>query len=123
MTDANDMHEHRRAHDTEDTPGHRLQAAVDSTFVKSMSRLLIPILLTVIGFYLQSDRNTNEKWRDDQGQKMEHLSDQVGSTRNDVLVMRTQMSAQVIRQIDSNTAILADHEKRLQTVERWTKTP
>jgi hypothetical protein len=52
-----DMHEHRRMGDTDDMTGRKLAAIAESTFGKLLNRFGVPLLLSVLGFYLVNERN------------------------------------------------------------------
>lgn len=117
------MSESRNHDELDDGKRHRVLELVESTQAKALSRLLLPVVLSVIGFFLVADRNDNKEWRKAQDEKLAVMTDKVDATRSDVLVLRTQMTAQVIRQVDSNTDRIEDHEKRLQILERTVKTP
>ena len=116
-------HLNRRTSDDDDGKRHRILELVESTQAKAISRFLLPIGLSVIGFFLAADRSDNKEWRKAQDERLSVFADKIDATRSDVLVMRTQMTSQVIRQVDGNTNRIDDHEKRLQTLERTVKTP
>lgn len=116
-------HLNRRSDDQDDGKRHRVLEIVESTQAKAISRFLLPIGLSVIGFFLAADRSDNKEWRKAQDERLSMFNDKIDATRSDVLVMRTQMTSQVIRQVDDNSDRIDDHEKRLQTLERAVPTP
>ncbi|PZO66187.1 MAG: hypothetical protein DI635_00765 [Pseudoxanthomonas suwonensis] len=112
----------QRPHDQADG-SHRIVDAVDSTAAKLASRFVLPVLLTVIGFFLVTLLGDIRGSLAEQEQKYETLDKSVNGMATTLQVLNTRLDAQVIRQVDSNTARLSEHEKRIQTLERSVKTP
>ena len=110
------MPNHRRSDDTDDQHGHRLQAAVESTFAKSVSRLVTPALLTcllvVSGFV--GTRLVSQL--DDQGHDISKI-------KSDLVVVSTRLDEGVIRQVNDNGKRIDKLEDRVQVIERAVKTP
>ena len=114
--DDQDVHQHRRHGDTDDLHGHRLQAAADSSLAKIMARLVTPALLTAllaVSGYIGSRMVAQ---LDDQGRDIRNV-------QSDVRDLNTRMTEGVIRQVNSNSSRIDDHEKRLQNLERSVRTP
>ena len=117
MTD--DMHQHRRSTDTDDMHGHRLQAAADSTAARVMNRLVSPvvgIMLTIIGFFLVRTLNDVAASQQDQGRD-------IAQVKSDLRNINTRLDEGVIRQVNANTQLLTEHERRIQAIERAVPTP
>lgn len=116
VTDADRMHQHRRQDDSDDLRGHRMEAAAESTMAKFFARIVTPAMLALtmalcgwIGTRLISQM-------DDQGRDLD-------AVKSDVRDLNTRMTEGVIRQVNSNSSRIDDHEKRLQVLERTVKTP
>lgn len=112
----------QRPHDQSDGT-HRIVDVVDSTAAKMASRFLLPALLSVIGFFMVTLLGDIRGSLAEQEQKYETLDKSVNGMATTLQVLNTRLDAQVIRQVDSNTARLSEHEKRIQTLERSVKTP
>lgn len=124
MTD--DMHQHRRSTDTDDMHGHRLQAAADSTAARVMNRLVSPvvgIMLTIIGFFLARSLNDVADAQRLSAEKAEAQSQDLAQLKSDVRVITTRIDEGVIRQVNAYTQQVADHERRIQAIERAVPTP
>lgn len=111
-----DVHQHQRSTDTDDVHGHHLRAAADSSVAKFMARIVTPALLAgllaVSGFI----GTRLLKQLDDQTRDLQ-------AVKSDVRDLNTRLTEGVIRQVNANSDRIADHEKRLQTIERVVRTP
>lgn len=85
---------------------HRLQDAVESTTAKFITRVVVPILLSVIGFFVI--RLVAEQ--DTQGED-------IVAIKQAQAVTNTLLAERVIRQIDANTAINAEQSNKLNELE------
>lgn len=114
--DDTDVHQHRRSTDTDDAQGHRLRVAADSSVAKIMARIVTPALLAgllaVSGFI----GTRLLKQLDDQTRDLQ-------AVKSDVRDLNTRLTEGVIRQVNSNSDRISDHEKRIQTLERTVRTP
>lgn len=114
--DDNDVHQHRRNGDPEDLQAHRLQAAADSSTAKIVARLVMPALLSLL---LGVSAYIGTRLVD----QLDAQGRDIASVRSDVRDLNTRMTEGVIRQVNSNSSRIDDHEKRIQTLERTVKTP
>ena len=116
VTDADDMHEHRRNNDTDDHHSRRLQAVAESATAKFFARVVTPALLSVtlgMGAWIGTRLLTQ---LDEQGRVIQ-------SVKSDMRDLNTRMTEGVIRQVNSHSSSIDDIEKRLQVVERSVPTP
>ena len=130
MTDANDMHQHRRTDDQDDTPRRIVQEIVESTGAKVFARAVVPTLLAIIGFFLvrtlgdvagnQADLKSNQI---EQGRDLTLVKSQM-------LVMTTRFDEIAVRRIDGNTSRIevterkdVEQDRRLDALDRATRTP
>lgn len=81
---------------------HRLQDAVESTAAKVITRVVVPILLAIIGFFVI--RLVAEQ--DTQG-------DDIVAIKQAQAVTNTLLAERVIRQIDTNTAVNASQQREI----------
>ncbi|PRH82625.1 hypothetical protein [Arenimonas caeni] len=106
-----DMHTHRRRDDTDDTKGHRLEAAAESTFAKLLNRFVMPILFGVVAFFVSDTLKDIRSGQEAQGQAISEL-------KTEFRVLTTRLDEVVIRQVNANSGQLVNHEQRLQALER-----
>lgn len=86
----------------ESEPPHRLQDAVESTAAKVVTRMVVPALLTIIGFFVI--RLVAEQ--DTQG-------DDIVAIKQAQAVTNTLLAERVIRQVDTNTAVNASQQREI----------
>jgi NhaP-type Na+/H+ and K+/H+ antiporter len=91
--------------------GHRLQAVAESTLAKSVSRFVVPVLITVIGWFLMRTTDRIEVTQQKQG-------DDLAQVKSDVRDLGTRLDAQVIRQVETNTKRIDALDERVQKIER-----
>ncbi len=60
---------------------------------------------------------------DYQGDQLSEQGRDMQTVKSDVRDLNTRMTEGVIRQVNSNSTNIADHEKRLQVLERAVRTP
>lgn len=101
-----------------DHKGHRLEAAAESTFAKILARVVTPVLVTIIGFFLvttllriESGQQALHETQIEQGRELTRV-------RTEMAVVNIRMDERVIRQVDANSEVLSDHERRIQSLER-----
>lgn len=93
-------------------PESRLERAAESTFAKATARFIVPILLlAILG------------WISDVKSDIRALSQDLGAVKSDIRDVNTRLDERVLRQVDSNTGTIADHEKRIQRLERAVQVP
>lgn len=114
---------HRRHDDTKDMQGHRIQNAVDSTWLKVFARMVLPIAMTVIGFFLvRTLVNVEEGQRRSAIATAEQGRD-LSQVKSDVRNITTRLDEGVVREVKNNGTRLEDHEKRIQVLERTVRVP
>lgn len=121
MTD--DMHGHRREHDTDDSRARRLEAAAESSVAKFGARIVTPVLLMItlalVGFIGQSlmRGQTDGAERDrEQGRDIEQI-------KSDIRNVNTRLDEGVIRQVDTNTEDIKTLKSDVETIKRVVRTP
>lgn len=109
------MHNHRRRDDNEDGKGHRLEAAAESTFAKLFNRLVMPVLFALLAFFVSDMLKDIRSNQESQGESIAEL-------KTEVKVLSTRLDEGVIRQVNTNSGQLVNHEQRLQALERIRRT-
>lgn len=107
-----DVHQHRRNGDPDGTSAHKLQDAVESTGAKFVARYLVPLMLAVMAWQGREAITEMKQQRGD-----------IAQLKSDMRVMTTRLDEGVVRQVSSNTQNIANHEQRIQTLERTVRTP
>lgn len=111
-----DVHAHRRQGDHDDSTGHRMEAAAESTFAKLLARFGTPVMLGIIGYYVVQSNNRVEGAQEVQGRDIAQI-------KSDVRDVNTRLDAQVIRTVESQGRHIDNIEQRVQLIERVVKTP
>lgn len=100
-----------------------LEAAVERTEAKFLSRYAVPalvfMLLAVSGFAF----NLVIGRLDTLAKNDADRSDDVNQIKSDLRDLNTRLDAGALRQVETNKSTLEDHEKRLQVLERVVKVP
>ena len=116
-------HLNRRSDDHDDGQRHRVLEAVEDTWSKVLARWVLPALVTLlIGMTAWLGREALGQIKQ-QGADIHAQGDDLAQVKSDVRVMATRLDEGVVRQVNSNTQDIVDHEKRIQTLERSVKTP
>lgn len=109
-------HLNRRTDDPNDGQRHRVLEAVESTQAKVVARLITPALIAaLIGVVVWIGQRALAK--------QEEQRDDIAQIKSDVRDLNTRMTEGVIRQVNSNTERITEHERRLQNLEGVVKTP
>lgn len=111
-------HLNRRTDDPDDGRSHRVLDTVESTWAKFFSRLLLPVLLAIIGFFLVRTLNEVVANQEAQQQKQHEQGKDIMQMKSDIRVIGTRLDESVIRQIGDNREKIDDHEKRINALER-----
>lgn len=111
-------HLNRRADDPDDGRSHRVLDTVESTWAKFFSRLLLPVLLAIIGFFLVRTLNEVVANQEAQQHKQDEQGKDIMQMKSDIRVIGTRLDENVIRQIGDNGKQIDDHEKRINALER-----
>lgn len=112
------MHTHHRRDDTDDTKGHRLEAAAESTFAKMLNRFGMPLLLGIVGFLGSEQLKDIRSGQDAQAKLQAAQARETAEMRTEIRVLTTRLDEVVIRQVNANGSQLIDHERRIQSLER-----
>lgn len=113
----------RRSDDPDDGRSHVIQNAVESTGLKVFARVVLPTLLAAIGFFLLRTLSSVEEGQKTSARAIAAQGIDIGQVKSDVRNINTRLDEGVIRQVNANTQNLADHEKRIQLIERTVRTP
>jgi hypothetical protein len=95
------QHQHQR---------HRVEDAIESTTAKVFARLLLPIMLSLIGFFMLRTLNGLQSSVDEQGKDIAQI-------KSDVRDVNTRLDERIIRTVDSNTRRIDALEDRVSAVE------
>ena len=110
------MADPQRSNQSDDGQRHRVRELVESTGAMFTTRVVTPALLValigVVVWIGQSALSKQEEQRDD-----------IAQIKSDLRDLNTRMTEGVIRQVNSNTERLNDHERRLQYLQGAVKTP
>ena len=116
-------HLNRRTEDPDDGRSHVIQHAVESTGLKVVARVVVPALLAVLGFFLLRTLSNVEEGQKSSARAIAEQGLDIGQVKSDVRNINTRLDEGVVRQVNANTSIIGEHEKRLQVLERTVKTP
>lgn len=116
-------HLNRRSEDTDDGQRHRVLEAVEDTWSKVLARWVLPGLVALlIGVVTWVGREALDQIKQ-QGVDIRTQGDDIVQVKSDVRVMATRLDEGIVRQVNSNTQKIDEHERRLQVLERTVKTP
>ncbi len=118
MVPADDMHNHRRHDDADDAKGHRLEGVAESTFAKLLNRLVMPVLFGLVTFFVSDMLKDIRGGQEVQGRAIADQGQAIAELKTEFRVLATRLDEVVIRQVNANTGQLADHEQRIQALER-----
>lgn len=104
-------HPNRRTDDPDDGQRHRVLDAVESTQAKVLSRMVLPGLITMLIAVLVWIGQGAMSRIDVQGEE-------IGRIRVDLQILNTRLDERVIRQVDSNSRHIDDHEQRIRLIEQ-----
>lgn len=96
--------------------GHRLQAAVESTFAKSVGRFATPVLLTALLGVCAFVGNRLLQQLDDQGADISKI-------KGDLVTVSARLDEGVIRQVNENGKRIDKIEDRVNVLERTVRVP
>lgn len=89
---------------------HRVEDAIESTTAKAFARLLLPIMLSLIGFFMLRTLNGLQSSSDEQ-------SKDIAQIKSDVRDINTRLDERIIRNVESNTRRIDALEDRVSAVE------
>ena len=107
-----------------------LEHATNSTIAKASARILMPIMvfvltiaLSIVGYLLVRSWNNFDKALDQFRVSQENMGTQVNTIDKKVSLMSQRVDTMLIRQVESNSDQLKDHEQRLERIERTVPLP
>lgn len=96
---------------------------MDSTWLKVFARLVLPLAMTVIGFFLvRTLVNVEEGQRNSAIASAEQGRD-LSQVKSDVRNITTRLDEGVVREVKTIGDRQQDHEKRIQVLERTVRVP
>lgn len=104
-------------------PNSQIADKVDSTFAKVLARWVWPMLTAVMAFLIVDKLREIQNAQTDARERAEHVATEMSQVNTRVALLNARLDDRVIRQVESIEVRTADHEKRLQVIERTVKTP
>ena len=117
------MHPNRRSDDPDDGKRHRLLDAVESTQAKVFARFLLPLLLTVVGFFAVRALNDIAATQQSQGVAQQVQGQAIAQIQSDVRNVNTRLDERVIRNVELNEKRIDKLEDRVELIERTVRVP
>ena len=116
-------HPNRRHDDPDDGKSHVVQGMVESVGAKTVARVVIPIALSIIAYFVAADRSDNKEWRREQEQKFAAISVKVDAARSDMLVLTTRLNEGFVRDVRQNKEDITDLKRRVAVIEQTVRVP
>lgn len=91
--------------------GSRLDAAIESQLAKFLARIVVPLLVTALCFFMRGALVQLQSNQVEQGRDIVQI-------KSDVRDINTRLDAQVLRQVETNTKNIERLDDRVQKLER-----